>query len=317
MVLTLLVCCCSACGSSKETVVIYTSMEDFRVEYLNSRLAEEFPQYNIIVEYITTGNHAARLLAEGVNSECQITHNLEYGYLRQLDAAGILADLSDYDTTIYVENAVVSGHFLPQERNGGCIIVNTEVLKERGLSEPSTYADLLKPEYKNLISMPNPKSSGTGYMFLKALVNEWGEAEAFAYFDALTENILQYTSSGSGPLNAVLQGEAAIGLGMTGPAVMQLNEGHPLKILYFEEGSPYSMYGQSIIKGQEGNAAVREVFDFLIHDFTYENCERYFPEKLFVDIDYTVENYPNPIVYADMSGDTMEEKNRLLDLWVH
>jgi iron(III) transport system substrate-binding protein len=77
------------------------------------------------------------------------------------------------------------------------------------------------------------------------------------------------------------------------------------------------MYGQSIIKGQEGNAAVREVFDFLIHDFTYENCERYFPEKLFVDIDYTVENYPNPIVYADMSGDTMEEKNRLLDLWVH
>ena len=262
----------------------------FRVEYLNSRLAEEFPQYNIIVEYITTGNHAARLLAEGVNSECQITHNLEYGYLRQLDAAGISADLSDYDTTIYVENTVVSDHFLPQERNGGCIIVNTEVLKERGLPEPSSYADLLKPEYKNLISMPNPKSSGTGYMFLKALVNAWGE---------------------------VLQGEAAIGLGMTGPAVMQLNEGHPLKILYFEEGSPYSMYGQSVIKGHETNAAVREVFDFLIHDFTYENCERYFPEKLFADIDYTVENYPNPIVYADMSGDTMEEKNRLLDLWVH
>ena len=309
--------CFCACGSRKETVVIYTSMEDFRVEYLNSRLAEEFPQYNIIVEYITTGNHAARLLAEGVNSECQITHNLEYGYLRQLDAAGILADLSDYDTTIYVENAVVSDHFLPQERNGGCIIVNTEVLKERGLPEPSSYADLLKPEYKNLISMPNPKSSGTGYMFLKALVNAWGETEAFAYFDALTENILQYTSSGSGPLNAVLQGEAAIGLGMTGPAVMQLNEGHPLKILYFGEGSPYSMYGQSVIKGHETNAAVREVFDFLIHDFTYENCERYFPEKLFADIDYTVENYPNPIVHADMSGDTMEEKNRLLDLWAH
>ena len=144
-----------------------------------------------------------------------------------------------------------------------------------------------------------------------------GRDEAFAYFDALTENILQYTSSGSGPLNAVLQGEAAIGLGMTGPAVMQLNEGRPLKILYFEEGSPYSMYGQSVIKGHETNAAVREVFDFLIHDFTYENCERYFPEKLFADIDYTVENYPNPIVYADMSGDTMEEKNRLLDLWAH
>ncbi len=317
VLLSLLLCSLSGCGSKKETVVIYTSMEDFRVEYLNSRLEEEFPQYNIIVEYMTTGNHAARLLAEGVSTECQITHNLEYGYLRQLDAAGILADLSDYDKTIYVEDTLVSDNFLPQERNGGCIIVNTELLEKRDLSEPTCYADLLKPEYKNLISMPSPKSSGTGYMFLKSLVNAWGEAEAFAYFDALTENILQYTSSGSGPLNAVLQGEAAIGLGMTAPAVMQLNEGRSLKILYFEEGSPYSMYGQSIVKGQESNPAVREVFDFLVNKFTYENCERYFPEKLFVNKEYSVSNYPNPIAYADMSGDTMAEKERLLDLWKH
>lgn len=314
-ILCLMLCGLSGCGSSKETIVIYTSMEDFRVEYLNARLSEEFPQYNIIVEYMTTGNHAARLLAEGVNTECQITHNLEYGYLQQLDRAGILADLSDYDTSVYVEEVLISDRFLPQERNGGCIIVNTELLAKLGLSEPASYEDLLKPEYKNLISMPNPKSSGTGYMFLKALVNEWGEDEALSYFDRLTDNILQYTSSGSGPLNAVLQGEAAIGLAMTGPSVMQLNEGRPIKILYFEEGSPYSMYGQSMIKGQENNPAVREVFDFLVHEFTYENCERYFPEKLFADRDYTVENYPNPIAYADMSGDTAEEKVRLLELW--
>ena len=55
-----------------------------------------------------------------------------------------------------------------------------------------------------MISMPNPKSSGTGYMFCKALVNEWGEEKALEYFDKLSENILSYTSSGSGPINALI-----------------------------------------------------------------------------------------------------------------
>ena len=52
-----------------------------------------------------------------------------------------------------------------------------------------TYEDLLKPEYKGLISMPSPKASGTGYIFLKALVNSMGEDKAFAYFDKLSKNV--------------------------------------------------------------------------------------------------------------------------------
>ena len=313
--LLVLAFCLGGCGQQKETVVVYTSMEDYRVAYLNQRLREEFPDYNVIVEYLPTGNHAARLLAEGKQSECDITHNLEYGYLMKLEEAGLLADLSGYDASVFVADAVLSSRYLPQERNGGAIIVNTQVLAQRGLPEPTSYADLLKPEYKGLISMPSPKASGTGYMFLKALVNAWGEAEALAYFDALTENILQYTSSGSGPLNAVIQGEAAIGLGMTAPAVTQLNAGQPLKLIFFAEGSPYSLYGQGLVSGKEASPAVKAVFDFLVNQFTAENCERYFPEKLYKDKDYAVQNYPQQIPYADMSNNSLAEKTRLLELW--
>lgn len=314
LLLACVLCLCS-CGQQKEKVVIYTSMEDYRVEYLNQRLGETFADYDIIVEYLPTGNHAAKLMAEGVESECDISYNLEYGYLEKLDQAGVLADLSAYDTSIYTEDAIGSSGYLPQERNGGCIIVNTQVLQERGLAEPEDYADLLKPEYKGLISMPNPKASGTGYMFLKSLVNAWGEETAFAYFDELTANILQYTSSGSGPLNAVLQGEAAIGLGMTAPAVTQINNGQPIKLLFFEEGAPYSMYGQGIVRGREERPEVQAVFNFLVNEFTAENCERYFPEKIYRDRDYIVENYPANIRYADMGQETPEEKQRLLERW--
>ena len=307
----------AGCGSNEETVLIYTSSEDFKIEYMTQRLNEEFPEYDIVIEYIATGNHAAKLLAEGVNTDCDITHDLEYAYLSKLEAENILADISSYDTSNYVKDVNLSSNYLVELRNSGAIIVNTDILKAKNLSEPTSYMDLLKPEYKNMISMPNPKASGTGYMFLKSLVNAWGEEKAFEYFDQLTSNVLSYTSSGSGPVKALVPGEVAIGLGMTAQAVTEINNGAPLKILFFDEGAPYTLYGQSIIKGKETRESVKRVFDFLINEYNYENNEKFFPEKIFQDKDFAVTNYPTDIVYSDMSNNTIDEKNRLLDKWIY
>ena len=235
--------------------------------------------------------------------------------MEQLAQAGVLADLSSYDKSIYLEDTIASDYYLVQCRVGGAVIVNTELLAQKNLAEPKSYEDLLKPEYKNLISMANPKSSGTGYMFYKSLVNAWGEEKALAYFDSLSGNVLQFTSSGSGPVNALLQKEVAVGFGMTSHAVTQINEGAPLKILFFEEGSPYTMYGQGIVAGKETRTAVKEVFDFLVGTYSYELNEKFFPEQMFKDKTYSVENYPNNIVYSDMKNNTIEEKSNLLAKW--
>lgn len=305
------------CGAKQESVVIYTSVEDYVIEDMSTRLNEIFPDYDITVEYVSTGNHAAKLLAEGKNAECDISYDLEYAYMEQLSRAGVLADLSEYDRCIYNADTVLSNDYLIQCRVGGAVILNTEVLNEKGLAEPTCYEDLLKPEYQGLISMPNPKSSGTGYMFLKSLANTWGEDKAFKYFEQLTPNVLQYTTSGSGPVNALIQKEVAIGLGMTSHAVTQINEGSPLKVVFFEEGSPFTLYGMGIVAGKEDKPAVKEVFNFLVNTYSYELNEKFFPEQMFNDKTYVVENYPENIIYADMSNNTIEEKERLLVKWAY
>lgn len=304
----------SSCGG-KETILIYSSAEDYSIANLQQRLDEKFPEYKIIVEYMSTGNHAAKLLAEGTSTECDIIHDLDYAYLAKLEQNGVLADLSGYDYSIYVEDTVESDNYIIECRNGGAIIINTSELSRRGLAEPKSYADLLKPEYEGLISMPNPKSSGTGYMFLKSLVNAWGEERALQYFDNLTPNVLHYTSSGSGPVNDLVHGEAVIGLGMTAQAVIQINEGAPLKVVYFDEGSPFSLYGQSIVKGKETRESVKRVFDYIIKEYSYENNEKFLPEKIFKDKDYSLPNYPTNITYSDMTNNTIAEKERLLAKW--
>ena len=307
--------CSPSKTAAKETVTIYTSIENYRIEYLNKRLEEKFPNYDVNIVFYSTGDHIAKLLEAGTDTDCDITHSLGYSYLQQLDEKGYLADLSAYDKSIYDESLVVSDNFLPQERGSGAIIINTQLLKRLGLSEPESYEDLLKPEYRGLISMPDPKASSTGYIFYKSLVNAWGEEKALDYFDKLTDNILQYTESGSGPLNAVAEGKAAVGLGTTATAVAKINEGSPLKIIFFKEGAPYAVYGQGIIKGKEKRAAVREVFDFLVNTFNYENCELYMPETLYKSKTFTLANYPQNIQYADMSNNTVREKERLLAEW--
>ena len=308
--------CMLGCGNAAEnnSVTIYSSAEDYRNEYYLSRLREQFPEYDITIEYMETGNHAAKLLAEGTDTACDISLSVEYGSMQKY--ADFLAPMEEYDLTVFMEDMQdPEKRIFPELRNSGAIIVNVDTLAEKNLPEPTCYEDLLKPEYKGLISMPNPKSSGTGYMFLKALVNEMGEEEAFAYFDELSVNILQFTSSGSGPVNSLVSGEAAIGLGMTAQAVTQMNEGMNLKIIYFEEGAPYSAYGYGVIKGKEDRECVKEVFDFLYTTLILEDCEKFFPEQIYTNTKFEVENYPTDIPYADMSNNTAEEKERLLAKW--
>ncbi len=310
---------CLAGCSSKETVIIYTSTENYKMEYMQKRMNEQFPQYNVIIEYKTSGNHAATLQAAGKNAECDISHDLEYAYAEPLAAQGVFADLTGIvDWSIYAEDTVQSKYYAPEVRNGGCIIINTQRLEALGLDKPTSYADLLDPQYKDQISMPNPASSGTGYMFLLSLVNAWGEQEALDYFDKLSENVLAFTSSGSGPVNSLVLGEVAIGLGMTPNAATKIGEGFPLEIVFFEEGSPYSLYGQAILEGKQERECVKEVFQFLSTTLTEELCANYYPEKIFKDKDFTMENFPTDIKYADMQvEDASAYKEYLLSKWKH
>ena len=311
--------CCSLfmvfSGGQKEdtSVLIYSSAEEFRNAFLQEELHKKFPEYSITIEYMSSGNQAAKVFAEGLDIANDISYDLDYGYLDKIKKYYAVLD---YDTSIFTDDLIdPQNRIIPDVRNGGCIAISPALLASKGLPEPKSFADLTDPMYKGLVSMPHPKSSGTGYMFVKALVNAWGEDKAFTYFDDLAKNILQFTSSGSGPVNALVHGEAAIGLAMTAQAVQEINNGVDLKVVFFEEGSPYSLYGMGIIDGKETKKSVVEVFDYMVTDLIPRERALFYPEKIYKDKDFVIKNYPKNIPYADMSNNTGAEKTRLLEKW--
>lgn len=307
----------AGCGKAEEKnkITIWTSGEDYKNEYYLTECQKKFPEYDITLEYMSSSSIAAKVLEEGENSTCDIILSQEYGYLYKCEE--YLAELEAFEFSNFVDDIVPESHkFTPEVKNGGCIIINPDILAKKGLEVPQSYQDLLDPQYKGLISMPSPASSGTGYMFLRQLTNEWGEEAAFEYFEKLTDNILQYTSSGSGPVNALVQGEVAIGLGMTSQAVVEINEGTNLEIVFFEEGSPFSMYGNAVLAHSADRECVMEVFNYLATDLCKGNNEKYFPDQIFKDFAPEVDGFPKNITYGNMSNDTLEEKERLLAKWI-
>lgn len=306
------------CSKNKDQIMIYSTSEDFRNEYVRKRLKEEFPDLDIKVEYKSTGELSAKLLSEGKETDCDIILELESTYLEKLgDTVCPLDGIVSFDK--YVEELVPENHrYVPWCRLSGGILINTKGLTDAGLAVPESYEDLLKPEYKGKISMPNPASSGTGYIFLLNLINEWGEDEAFAYFDKLAENIKMFTSSGSGPVQELINGESLIGLGMTFQAVTAINNGTDIDIRFFEEGAPHTTYSSALIEGRQTDEKTVEVFQFLVNEVTPEDKELYSPEQIYKDQEITMENFPKDIPYGDMTGiKDVERKDRLLDRWNH
>ena len=202
--LLLIVFTITGCGK-KNDVVIYSSQEEERDQALKEQLKEKFPDLNVVVQHIGTGNSAAKIKNEGSKVEADIVIDLETAHV--VDIQDNFADISYFDDSIYLDGINTSDKYLTWVKYTLNLIIDNKYFKEHNLSIPKTYEDLLKPEYKNLIAMPDPKTSGTGYGFFLNCVNIMGENKAIEYFKKLKENMREFTTSGSGPTNLLKQGE--------------------------------------------------------------------------------------------------------------
>lgn len=296
-------------------VVIYTVMEDFRNEKLMEMLKQEFPDKKIQLQYLSAGTCASRLKAEGSKTNADIVIDLEVSYLEMLKDN--FADLSEFNNGQYIkEYDVGNNKYLPFTKYCYGVFYNEAVLSNLGLDFPKTYQDLLDDKYKDLIYMPNPKASSTGYAFLKTMIEIYGDDKALEYFDKLNKNIKQYTSSGSAPLNQVSRGEGGIAVGLVFQAVQQINDGISLKIMDLQEGVGYCVSGAAMIKGREKDELISKVFRFINNEYIDYDKYYFIPEQIKIENNGTiVENFPILKEIELSNINSVEDRERILKLW--
>ena len=246
-------------------ITAYTALEEDDVRVYLQAFAKAKPDIKVNILRLSTGDLAARILAEKANPR----HDVVWGVAVTQMVDPRLIEMAEPYFPKGVEN--VKGQFKdPAGRwfattgyfAGFC--VNTEVLKKHNLPMPSSWQDLLNPVYKGQIVMPNAASSGTGYLQIVSLLQMKGEEKGWQYLRDLDKNIAQYIKSGSRPCRMASTGEYAIGLSFAFSGVKQIMEGYPVKLVIPSEGAGYEIEVSSLMKTSKNKADAKQFLDWLL-----------------------------------------------------
>lgn len=129
---------------------------------------------------------------------------------------------------------------------------------------PTSWRSLLGLGLHRRIVMPNPSSSGTGYIILTGLVSHMGEDRAFSFLQRLHGQVVRYTTSGPGAVKQAAKGLASVGLGFAHDIIKQIRKGAPLKLSFPTDGTAWEIGCMIIPKGGPQRKLARRFADYLL-----------------------------------------------------
>ena len=258
--------CGIAHAQQKTSLLVYTAIETEAMKVFKDAFEKENP--NIEIRWIrdSTGVVTAKLLAEKANPQADVVLGLAATSLVLLNQEGMLLP---YEPKGFKElNPAYSDAARPptwvgMDAWGATVCFNTIEAKKLNLPKPESWKDLTNPVYKGKITMPNPASSGTGYLDVSAWLQNMGEAQGWKYMDALHENVAQYTHSGSKPCKQAGSGEFPIGISFEYRGHQVKHSGAPIELIFPKEGLGWDIEASSIIKGTKNLDAAKKLVDWM------------------------------------------------------
>ncbi|MBI3002385.1 MAG: ABC transporter substrate-binding protein [candidate division NC10 bacterium] len=248
-------------------VVVYTSLEnDEVVEYLKQAKAD-MPDLEVKWIRLSTGDLGARMLAEKDNPQADVIWGWAVTNMIPFVKQGLVEPYAPKGVErIPAQFKDPGHHWVAIDLYMAAFCVNTDVAKKKNLPIPASWEDLLKPVYKGEIVMPNPASSGTGYLQISSLLQMKGEAGGWEYLKGLDKNIAQYIKSGSRPAKMAAAGEYAIGLSFEFAVAKLVEQGAPVKLVIPKEGAGYELEANALMKGAKRPAAAKRFLDWAISE---------------------------------------------------
>lgn len=144
-----------------------------------------------------------------------------------------------------------------------------------GVEAPTSWNDLLKPEFEGQLMVAHPSSSGTSYTAMCTVLQIKGEEEGWAFLQDYANQVSQFTKSGSAPGRFVGQGEAAVGIVFSHDIVAEMEKGSPLVLSFPAEGTGYEIGGMGIVAGAAHLDAAKKWYDWALEPATQELGPKY------------------------------------------
>ena len=266
LTLGLMLSACQQEQESKELNLLCVPQEEWC-----QGMKEEFEkEFGITVNYVrmSTGEALARLEAEKDNPQFDIMWGGPIDTYISGKDGGVFEPYDSPNT----KNLLDQEKYLDPDNYWAGIYVgslgfatNEDFLAANpGLEAPTSWADLLKPEFEGQVLVAHPSTSGTSYTALSTVLQLMGEEKGWEYLNDYAAQMLQFTKSGSAPAKFVGAGEAAVGIVFSHDIVKQIEAGLPLVLSFPEDGTGYEIGGMSIVKGAQHPDAAQKWFDWAL-----------------------------------------------------
>ena len=259
---TLLQCTLAAIGltvslAQAQTVVLYSSHNTETIETALNVVKQKAASLNIQQVTGGTGSLMKRIQAESKNPRGDVLWSGGFGTLgayRELlepykspDLAAIPAEFRGPGNLWVGTNVHVM-----------VLMVNERQLK--GVAAPTTWSDLMKPEWKGKFAITDPSKSATAYMLVYGLLKQFGKDG----LEKIAANAVVTSSSGT-TYKGVASGEYAVGLTLEYAAQEYVAGGQKeIKLVYPTEGSYLAPEGMFIVKGAKNMEAAKTLYNGLL-----------------------------------------------------
>jgi iron(III) transport system substrate-binding protein len=252
-------------AQQRTRITVYTALENEQLAPYKEAFERAVNDVEIAWVRDSTGTISARFLAEKDNPRADAIWGLAVTSLLAFETQNLLEPYAPAGNDTLKPNfrdmtAPVTWHGM--DAFAAAICFNTAVARQHNLPTPKTWADLLNPAFKGRIVMPNPASSGTGYLTVSSWQQIMGDGPSWDYMTKLHDNIGVYTHSGSAPCVGAARGEYAVGISFDMRAAREKTQGAPVEIVVPTDGVGWEMEGSAIVKGTRNLAAAKKLMDF-------------------------------------------------------
>lgn len=233
----MLACVALGCRpAAEQEVIVYTALDKEFSEPIFARFEEDtgvkvVPKFD--TESTKTVGLAQAILAERERPRCDVFWNNEILNTLRLEREGLLRPFFPSQAEHFPEMfRSPEGTWYGFAARARIFIVNDGVSAEE---EPRSILDLTDPRWKGQAAIAKPLF-GTTATHAACLFDHWGEEEAKDFFRRLRENDIMVLAGNKQVALAVSSGECAFGLTDTDDAIVQIERGSPVRIVYPDQG---------------------------------------------------------------------------------
>ncbi|MCW4355088.1 thiamine ABC transporter substrate-binding protein [Hoyosella sp. YIM 151337] len=279
---------CTLAGGGEEPdddVVVLLTHDSFT---LPNELMEQFTaDTGIRIDHRAQAD-AGELVTTLVLTKDNPIGDVAFGVDNTFASRAVHADVfADYEASVTVPDELRypdSAALTPIDYGDVCLNIDTRYFAERGLDEPETFGDLLRPEYRDLTVVQNPGTSSPGLAFLLATIDEFGEDGWQDYWRALRDNGVHVAdgwsqayyvdfsgSEGEGPRPVVVSYASS-------PPAEAGADGTPPPTRALEDTCFRQIEYAGVLEGARNPSGAQQVIEFLLSDEVQEA----FPENMYV-----------------------------------